>query len=706
SELLIGVTSFFRDPDVFSALAETLTHYIEKLEPGAELRVWVAACSTGEEAYSLAIVIHECLKKLNKHPTVQIFATDLDPRAVQTARTGRYPAAIAADVSAERLREYFVPEDSSYRVSKEIREMLVFAPQSLTRDPPFTRIDLLSCRNMLIYLEPELQQKILTLFHYALLPKGLLLLGTSESLGALDDAFSVVDKKHKIFTNRESVRGHRISDLQLDMPTASKFTVQDVGQRSHRTSAPARGLGLLAERVLLASLVPPSVLITERGEIAYIHGRTGRFLEPAAGEPNGNVFDMAREGLRLELAAAIRQAAQKRSHVVRHGLQVRTNGGFEQVSLTVRPLAEPEALAGLLLVTFESKGAIDPAAVSTPTPADPPSGGLTSDRAAQLENELQHVRENLQGTIEELETSNEELKSTNEELQSTNEELQSTNEELETSREEMQSLNEELQTLNAELQDRNEELSQINDDMQNLLNSTDVATVFLDGDLHIKRFTAPAKKVFHLRDSDIGRPLSDMAASLRYEYLIQDAQHVLETLVYTEKEVQTSDGDWRLMRILPYRTAQNVIDGLIITFLSLDRFKQAEAEAAHARSFCQRLAGTMRDGVLVLDATYRVVSTNPAFCQIFGFSAKALLGEPLDALGAGFDGAELRTKLDELASGRAFPRLRVRGTFAQRQRDVGVTGFDLAHAADGGRFVLLFENFAAQPYPEAVEVGS
>jgi two-component system CheB/CheR fusion protein len=491
-------------------------------------------------------------------------------------------------------------------------------------------MDVLSCRNMLIYLEPDLQQRVLALLHYALLPEGLLFLGSSESLGPLEDAFTQVDKKAKIFAARETRRNRRLPSLKLEIPSGNLVIPRDAAVEN---PAPGRrGLASLAERALLSHRVPPSVLITAAGSIAYIHGRTGRFLEPVAGEPNANLFEMAREGLRLELPAAVREAIRSEETIARRGLQVKSEGGFDVVDVHVSPLSEPETLAGLLLVTFERKTPTTVAA--SDEPSDVP---IPSDRIRELETELQHVRENLQGTIEELETSNEELKSTNEELQSTNEELQSANEELETSREEMQSMNEELQTLNSELQDRNDELSQSNDDMQNLLNSTDVATVFLDGKLRIKRFTEPAKKVFHLRDTDLGRPLADMAANLRYADLMEDAQQVLRTLVFTEKQVATSDGDWRLMRILPYRTGENVIDGLIVTFLDIDPMKKMEQRSEATRAFTQGILAVIEEGVVILDEAFRVESANAAFCRMFGISERLIVGESLQDVGAGHE---------------------------------------------------------------------
>ncbi|HVU02773.1 MAG TPA: chemotaxis protein CheB [Polyangiaceae bacterium] len=618
-ELLIGVTSFFRDPEAFIALEGELVRLIEGKPEGAPLRIWCAGCSTGEEAYSLAILVKEILARAQRRLGVQIFATDLDAQAVETARAGRYPEGIAADVTPERLERFFVKEDGSYRVTKEIRECLVFATQNVIKDPPFTKLDVVSCRNLLIYLEAELQHRALSLFGYSLRPGGVLLLGTSESVVGFEDRFSGLDKRWKVFRRKES-SVTPLADFPAELPhspaavrTAALQRVLDVGS----------GLGRVAERVLLDSFAPASVLLGERGDVIYIHGRTGPFLEPSPGEPNNNVFQMAREGLRLELPAAVREAA-KGKRVVRHGLRVKTNGDFSSVRLTVWKVTEPEVVRGTFVATFELESAAD---LRKGGPGKPTR--VQASRLGALEKELQRTRENHQGTIEELETSNEELKSTNEELQSTNEELQSANEELETSREEMQSLNEELQTVNAEFEERNRALSQANDDMRNLLNSTDVATVFLDDRLAVKRFTTQAKKVFSLIDTDIGRPISDLTANLQYDGLLDDAREVLRSLVFREREIETRDGAWRLMRIMPYRTHDNLIDGLVITFVDIDRLKRAERTAHEARLLAESVIEAIDDALLVLDAKLHVVSANGPFLELFHTSSEAIVGRAL-----------------------------------------------------------------------------
>ncbi|HVW25372.1 MAG TPA: CheR family methyltransferase [Polyangiaceae bacterium] len=644
-ELLISVTSFFRDPEAYAVLESELQRIIKLKADDDPVRIWVAGCATGEEAYSLAILVKEALLAAGRSLAVQIFATDLDSQAVETARAGRYPEGIAADVSPERLERFFTKEEGGYRVTKDVRELLVFASQNLVKDPPFTKLDLLSCRNLLIYLESELQKRILWLFSYSLRPAGILFLGTSESVAGFDDVFTVVDKKWKVFQRRDS-GGPRLPDLHQELPPAAiPGRLATAHRPGHRAVV---GVGLVAERLLLSSFVPPTVILSERGELIYLHGRTGSFLEPAAGEPTNNVFNMAREGLRLELPAAMRQASTSVEPVVRRGLQVKTNGGFSSVRLTVRKLDEPESLRGAFIATFEEE---------KDEPKKPKVRSGKSDRGhieriSSLERELQRTKENLQGTIEELETSNEELKSTNEELQSTNEELQSANEELETSREEMQSLNEELQTVNSELEERNRALSQANDDMQNLLNSTEIATIFLDDKLAIKRFTTQAKKVFSLIDTDIGRPISDLTANLRYDHLVEEAREVLQTLVFREREIQTKEGSWRLMRVMPYRTHENLIDGLVITFVDIDRVKRAEEEAQMARLYAESIVEAVRVSLLVLDTHLRVVSANRAFYEQFRTTPKLLVGEPIQQVSEGrWDAPDLDAKLRRIAKG-------------------------------------------------------
>ncbi|NUO51720.1 MAG: PAS domain-containing protein [Polyangiaceae bacterium] len=566
-ELIIGVTSFFRDPEAWLALEPILDEALQAVETGQVFRAWVPACSTGEEAYSLAILLKERMEKLKKQASVQIFATDLDATAIDAARAGEYPLGITTDVSAERINRYFTKDDQVFRIKKEIRELVVFAPQNIIGDPPFTKLDLLCCRNLLIYLDAELQRRLLPIFHYALKAKGYLFLGSSESIGGFGDLFTTASKKWKIFKREDVTVGAYVAEFPMsrmrDNPSSSGSA------RVLRLGAEAN-IPQIADRLFLKHLVPPTVLIHQRGDVVHIHGRTGLFLEPAPGpQTAANIFNMVREGLQISLAAAMREAAGTDKEEVHRRVPVRTNGDVHAVDLRVQAIREPEPLRGLFRVTFDDTGLAEES-------TDEKTHQTVPSRMLELERELQYTKESHQGTIEELETANEELKSTNEEMQSTNEELQSANEELETSKEEMQSLNEELQTVNAELQGKVEELSRANNDMRNLLNGTDIATIFLDNALNIKRFTEQAKRVIRLIPSDVGRSIADLVSTLRYDSLVNDAREVLNTLVFKETEVQGEGEASYLMRILPYRTTENVIEGLVLTFVDITKVRRLQ----------------------------------------------------------------------------------------------------------------------------------
>jgi two-component system CheB/CheR fusion protein len=571
-ELLIGVTSFFRDPAAWQQLAKrAVPALLSGRHAGGTLRAWVAGCSTGEEAYTLAIVLSEAIREIKpeSHISVQIYATDLDKEAIDKARQGFFPENIAADVSPARLTRYFVKQEGGYRVSKEIRAMVVFAPQNLIMDPPFTKLDILCCRNLLIYLTPELQKKIFPLFHYSLNPRGVLFLGSAESIGGSAKLFTPLALKERIFQRSESI----LLGKQLD------FHPGALPVRPGRTSAPlaaprpAPSLQSLGDQLVLARFSPPAVLVNDQGDILYVSGRTGKYLEPAAGKANWNIIAMAREGLRYDLAGALQKARVKKCTVTIHGIKVGIGADSRFVDLMVQAIEEPEELGGMVLVVFSD---VVIAADSRPVGGIAKTSGR-GDGNRDLERELQRSHEEVLAAREQMQTSQEELKSMNEELQSSNEELQSTNEELTTSKEEMQSLNEELQTVNAELQSKLDELSGTNNDMKNLLNSTDIATVFLDNDLHVRRFTLQAQAIIKLIPSDVGRPITDLASDLLYPELVEDAHEVLRTLVFSERSIATKDRRWFTVRVMPYRTMDNRINGVVITYADITAAKRVEA---------------------------------------------------------------------------------------------------------------------------------
>ncbi|MEI8204311.1 MAG: chemotaxis protein CheB [Bacteroidota bacterium] len=571
-ELLIGVTNFFRDIPVWNKLKENiLPEIFDELPNGYAMRAWVTGCSTGEEAYSLAIIFQEAYQtiKHDKNLSLQIFATDIDNDAIERARKGSFSSNIAADISPESLSQYFTKEDHGFRVNTAIREMVVFAPHNVIKDPPFTKLDLLFCRNMLIYMEGELQKKLMSLFHYSLNSGGVMLLGSAENENSQNNQFTIVDAKLKFY--KRSVDGTN-SEL-LDFPSSfiqnKKKLIEDI-----KPVKTVENIQTLADQLLLQHYAPASVMINSEGDILYITGRTGKYLEPSAGKANWNIYAMAREGLRNELLTAIRKVKQNFEPLKLLNLKIGTNGGTQLVDVTLQQIEKPVAIRGTIMLVFK-----DVAQIIKPKTRKSKTGvQQISTREQELERELQRANEELQSTREEMQTTQEELKSTNEEMQSTNEELQSTNEELTTSKEEMQSLNEELQTVNIELQSKISDFMMSNNDMKNLLNSTDIATLFLDKELNIRRFTDQLTKLFKLRSIDIGRPFTDMASYLQYPEITDHAHEVLRTLVFKETDISTNDERWFTVRIMPYRTYDDHIDGLVITFIDISKAKKLEAE--------------------------------------------------------------------------------------------------------------------------------
>jgi two-component system, chemotaxis family, CheB/CheR fusion protein len=632
-DLLIGVTRFFRDSDAFAALeAEVIPKLFANRTADATVRVWVPGCSTGEEAYSIAILLIEYMEAAKRNINMQMFATDIDRRAIDAARSGVYPSSIAADLTPERLTRFFVSEEDGahYRIQKRLRDLLVFSEQDVTRDPPFSRLDLISCRNLLIYMGAELQKKLFPLFDYALRPGGYLFLGTSETVGNFATLFTAVDRKAKIYRSRDD--GHlRIAGGArfLAAATPAGGAVPRPRTAGQTASNPLRDLTV---RALLQHHDLAGALVNDRGDILYLHGRTGHYLELASGEVQTNILAMAREGLKRPLGAALRRAVAGNQRVRHAGLPVKTNGEFTSIDLTVQPVAADQGTGdqtAVFLVILEP-------AVAPPAPATKPvragkragAGKSVDSRIEALKHELQLKEASLLISNEELETFNEELKSSNEEMQSANEELQSTNEEMETSKEELQSVNEELSTVNVELQSRVADLSQVNNDMNNLLAGTGVGTIFVNHTLQITRFTPTVTQLINLIPTDVGRPVGHIVSNLEgYHRLVEDVQGVLDTLVPLEVEVRSKAGKWFLLRIRPYRTLENVIEGAVITFTDVTEMKRAQAALIESQALA-RLAIVLRDAndaIAVYQLDGRILAWNPGATRLYGWSESEAL---------------------------------------------------------------------------------
>lgn len=569
-EMLIGVTSFFRDDAVWDELKERVLPELlaRRAVQGGSMRAWVVGCSTGEEAYSLAMVFKEVVAAHPEHAGcgLQVFATDLSGDAIAVARKGVYPAAIANHVGPERLARFFGMQGGNPVVDKTLREMVLFAQHDVIVDPPFTRLDLLLCRNLMIYFSAPLQQRLVPLFHYSLRPGGALLLGGSETVGRSHDLFTQVSPKSRLYWRSDNGAGASALHFPIHRrPTAPSQAQESIVSSS---SAPPANLQALADQVLLEAFSPPAVLVTAGGDIVYISGRTGKYLEPAAGRANWNIHVMARPGIRAQLGVALRTAVNEKKLIELHGLRL-DEADETAVDISVQGIQEPKALDGMAMIVFRD------VAAPPPGPRRRPRPGGSDDPA--LGAELLRAQQEIYALRQEMQASQEEFQAASEELQSTNEELQSANEELTSSKEESQSMNEELQTINNELQSKLDDLALAQSDMQNLLNSTDIATLFLDNQLNVRRFTDHIVRVIHLREGDIGRPLSDMATMLVYPELCADAKEVLRTLTFSEKEIAAHDGRWYSVRIMPYRTLANVIQGAVITFVDITTAKELES---------------------------------------------------------------------------------------------------------------------------------
>ncbi len=600
-ELLIGVTSFFRDKEAFDSLQQgVIPEIIINKKDGDTIRIWVPGCSTGEEAYSLAMLFDEAIRRQTKVLKIQIFATDLDENAINFARQGVYPETISPDVSAERIRHYFQAENNTYRIKKEIRDQIIFAQHNLIKDPPFSKLDMVSCRNLLIYLNTEAQRKVFAIFHYALNPKGILFLGNSESLGEYANMFDAVDRKYKIFKFKD-VKHEKMPDIGhlFQEPIHLKATNTPVQNREWQNS-----LAGITEKILLANYAPACSIINAKGDAVYFSGNTGKYLQPSPGEAKLNIVEMAREGLKTDLRALISKGRKSKKPHVRKNITIKTNTSDQLINLFIRPLTEIGFEEDYWMITFED---VDRIPEKTNEIISKKSVEDTTELHA-LEQELSATKEYLRSTIEQLEISNEELKSSNEELQSSNEELQSTNEEMETSKEELQSVNEEIVTVNTELQGKIDELAQAYDDMNNLLASTEIGTIFLDSDLKIKRFTPTMARIINLIQTDVGRPIEHLSSNLIYDGLVKDANMVLNKLTPFRTAVKSTDGYWYQMQIMPYRTSQNVIEGVVITFVDITQEKHLAEQLQEFKVKYEHLLEMTKTAVYTQDKDLKYTS--------------------------------------------------------------------------------------------------
>jgi two-component system, chemotaxis family, CheB/CheR fusion protein len=622
-DLLIGVTQFFRDAPEFALLErEVIPKLFEGKTADDQVRVWVLGCASGEEAYSIAILLREHMATLDFAPTVQIFATDLDGRALSMARSGRYPETIAKDLTPERLERWFAHEGATYSVVKELREMCIFSQHNVIRDAPFSRIDLVSCRNLLIYLTSELQDRVIPLFHFSLRPGGYLFLGPSENVSRHGKLFAAVERRHRIFSRLESV-ARVLPQFPMAAGKAHPRVPKAPTARTQAGPNARRGVERIIERY-----APTYVLVDAQFDVLQFSDRTGAYLEPMAGSATLNLLNLVRRELRVDLRAALQKAAAERRRVEVDAGEVSVNGSPRHLELIVEPISDGDQPTGFMVLFRDNAAAAAPHLNATDAAL------LQDEQVRRLEAELRHSNERLQATIEELESTNEELKSSNEEYQSINEELQSANEELETSKEELQSVNEELHTVNGELGYRVSELARANSDLKNLLENTQIATIFLDNDLRVKSFTPTVADIYHLIETDLGRPITDIASRIDYPALRDDVRRVLRTLTPVEREVSGGPRDTHyLIRVLPYRSTDNFIAGAVITFADVSDIVRARAALSESEARYRVVVESATDyAIVTMDEARRITGWNPGASNIFGWSEDEMLGKSADEI--------------------------------------------------------------------------
>lgn len=623
-ELLIGVTEFFRDKDAFLFLSEVIIpELISEKKEYEVVKVWIAGCSTGEEAYSVAISFREYLRNKNTGVKVRIYATDLEKDAIEIARKGVYDIDNLSSLPQDILSNYFRKEGEKYKIRKEVREMITFANQNLIYDPPFIKTDLLICRNLMIYLNKEIQQKLIGLFHFSLNEGGVLFLGSAESLGDSSGYFETLNSKWKIF--RKKVIPQKAlpkTEVFVNYFTSSILTADSAGKNVKQEAA---SLPELAQKMILEMLTPPAVLINKSGDILYISGKTGKFLEPATGKASLNILLMAKEELLFELPGLIRKVTNSGETEIVRNIKLKINNDIVFTDLKAIPLTDRSTKEITFLIVFIEKG-ISTESYKASSDTGSGNNNNTQNIIKQLEFELRLAQENLVSVVQDMEIKEEELRSANEELQSTNEEIQSTNEELTTSKEEMQSLNEELMTVNAELQNRIDELSEAHNDLANLLNATQIATLFLNRDLKIKKFTADVLDIVNLRQTDIGRPITDFVLKVKYNNLIEDIKEVNARLQVIEKDILSESGQWYMMRIMPYKTMDDKIDGVVITFNNITTLKKLEIESRQSEKGLMIVLNTMPQMVIAFDSNERIVYWNEICEKNTGYSAEEITG--------------------------------------------------------------------------------
>jgi two-component system, chemotaxis family, CheB/CheR fusion protein len=647
-DLLIGVTHFFRDPETFEALkSKVFPTIVKDKSPGSPIRIWVAGCSTGEEAYSITICLLEFLADEVIKPPIQIYATDISERAIDTARNAFYTPSQVADISPERLHRFFVQVEGGYQISKPVRELCVFARQNLISDPPFSRMDLIACRNVLIYLGNSLQKKLLPLFHYGLKATGYLILGPSETVGDFSDLFALVDKKNKIYTRK-------IAASRLDInPLASSYPLETLNPQPIVSKDNWGDIEIeqQADRIVLNQYAPVGVIVNDELEILQFRGQTSSYLQPAPGKASFNLLKMAKEGLGLELRTAIHLAKRQEMPVTKENLQIRENDRIRQIKIDVIPFKVAAIKASYFLVLFEdifpsipSLSEVDPIA-----PSGQKSSMSDEQQINQLTYELASTKEHLQSIIEEQQATNQDLRAANEEILSSNEELQSTNEELQTAKEEIQAANEELNTINDELHRRNIESNQISNDLENLLSNINIPILMLGGDLRIRRFTPAAKRIFNLISTDVGRPLSDINHNLAVLDLEQQILEVINTLNLKVEEIQDQEGHWYDLRIRPYRTLDNKIDGAVVVLVEIDALKLSMEQLRASRDYAQAIVETVREPLLVLNLNLEAIAANRSFYETFQVAPSQTEQRSIFDLGnRQWNNPHLRSRLEEL----------------------------------------------------------